>query len=940
MSLDINWIILIVVFTALVIEVLTAVAYVFENCWSFDKPSKAFQEFVPDAYTDARTAVTGTDSKQHLDAVQGILGPLSPLSGQRFRPPPPTTSAKSKSTPGYDLFVASVGRISSWMFTLLAMATKPKYDAGSLEVKPKVRIDATTEESLSTRRLGLREVVPNRIGSSGATVFQKAKAQTPVNTLANVSLPTFIARNGVTSVTTALPAATKVLDVPAVVKSHTPAHRSSTPGVPTWASASRRARPLVVSEYRGDNCAQASLDPFKKSNTTQLATHSVPIVPTTGTEQKISSASTTTSPLKASYPPIAVVWDAEVSPEVKKFYQDPESAKTISSPKPQTRTAHESCSTPTFTPSTEPASVIPVKRRLRAVSTRSERPTKRRRFVCPKDQDPPLPNPTSKPVDVSPTNSDSHTTQEPHFIPVTPEGPSLPIRLVPAKRRAPTRFTHLEIPQTKRRRINPSKIDELPTLLPLDGVASRQLPLSLISHRGSVLPTIPTGHDLSLLPDQDLCLSEQITHQDPSILATDLLSHLMEPTRGETKRTRTPIPTSDQSKSLATVASDPMIDTSMSSSGKPGAPSRVCLRAHVKCQVIDGEESNDLKMAVLDATATPDITMSSSTADTSISSVLLAPTSPVTTENAETLGTMEKVLDSRSLADEEDVEMDPDSLMDDGIHSGSMRQHRMPDANDQLETTRAIGGTVLMEETSAGVAPEETMGDADQEGAPEPTEEDGSALAETAGAPQQVSSLAETFAGMQVGSAPENGGSDEPDLETEHPGEQVTATEATIIHQEQEPEPVTGLGAMQVAGAEGEVDGHSETPSAPVTVPAEPVADLAQSLAGMQVGAEVAEPTALDPPHPTVGPEEYVEDPFDELIQALVVTHLPAPVIMPYESESTEIGVSDTVSGPTGSDFISLGFEDDEEEGESEGEEDEQALMDAAAAAIAWISGF
>ncbi|CAE6496614.1 unnamed protein product, partial [Rhizoctonia solani] len=52
---------------------------------------------------------------------------------------------------------------------------------------------------------------------------------------------------------------------------------------------------------------------------------------------------------------------------------------------------------------------------------------------------------------------------------------------------------------------------------------------------------------------------------------------------------------------------------------------------------------------------------------------------------------------------------------------------------------------------------------------------------------------------------------------------------------------------------------------------------------------------------------------------------------------STEIGVTDMISGATGSDFISLGLADEEEE-ESQDEE-EQALMDAAAAAAAWISG-
>ncbi|EUC55884.1 hypothetical protein RSOL_142950 [Rhizoctonia solani AG-3 Rhs1AP] len=105
----------------------------------------------------------------------------------------------------------------------------------------------------------------------------------------------------------------------------------------------------------------------------------------------------------------------------------------------------------------------------------------------------------------------------------------------------------------------------------------------------------------------------------------------------------------------------------------------------------------------------------------------------------------------------------------------------------------------------------------------------------------------------------------------------------------------------------------------------------------MQVSPLTIDPPSLDLPRSLVDPEEYVENPFDELIQALVATHLPAPLIVPYEPESTEIGVTDVISGATGSDFISLGLADEEEE-ESEDEE-EQALIDAAAAAAAWISG-
>ncbi|CAE6448163.1 unnamed protein product, partial [Rhizoctonia solani] len=470
----------------------------------------------------------------------------------------------------------------------------------------------------------------------------------------------------------------------------------------------------------------------------------------------------------------------------------------------------------------------------------------------------------------------------------------------------------------------------------------------------------------------NICSGDQPTRNNPPIRASDLISHLVELTRGTAKPTRTLAPTSNESNPPVTVALSPMMGTKMSSSGKPGAPSRVSLRAPVMSRANVGEASTDVDMTALDAMATPEVSMSSPTPDTSISSTGSALTSPMAVECMEGPETTAKVADDCRLANE-DVEMDPDSLMDDAIRSGPIqRQDWIPTTSDQSATTkvRLIDEDIVpMETTSAGVAPEESMDTADQ-GEQEPTtEEPASVFAGPVGDQQQVSGLVETFADMQVRSGASDEPSGEPDPEAKRVGEDVTVTGAAIVRQEPVLEPVTRLaqilgamqftvvedkteahpevvsplrlaqilGAMQFTVVEDKTEAHPEVPNRSATVPAEPVADLAQTLAGMQVSPLAVDPPSLDLPRPLVDPEEYVENPFDELIQALVATHLPAPLIVPYEPESTEIGVTDVISGATGSDFISLGLADEEEE-ESEDEE-EQALIDAAAAAAAWISG-
>ncbi|KDN38287.1 hypothetical protein RSAG8_09586, partial [Rhizoctonia solani AG-8 WAC10335] len=146
MSLDINWVIIIVVFTALVIEVLTVVAYVFENCWTFDTPrtntyrdSNAPRGYVSSAYTDVWAAnVIGTVEKNHSDTVQRTINPLIPSPGQKPRPPLRTRPANLQSTPDDGPFSRFVAVKSSWMSALVSRTTaleKPKHDAGSLKTR-------------------------------------------------------------------------------------------------------------------------------------------------------------------------------------------------------------------------------------------------------------------------------------------------------------------------------------------------------------------------------------------------------------------------------------------------------------------------------------------------------------------------------------------------------------------------------------------------------------------------------------------------------------------------------------------------------------------------------------------------------------------------------------------------------------------------------------
>ncbi|CAE6521629.1 unnamed protein product [Rhizoctonia solani] len=520
--------------------------------------------------------------------------------------------------------------------------------------------------------------------------------------------------------------------------------------------------------------------------------------------------------------------------------------------------------------------------------------------------------------------SNTQIFKEPYFTSV-PASPTPPKSIIPAKRHSPVKSG--ESFRTKRRRTVQAKADESYTSFLSTDLANFRTPsLSPPQRQPIHPPNMPAINSLPPLSEPTFCSNNQSTSQSPPSQTSDLITHLVELTRGQTKRARTPTP--DQSNSLVTSALGTKIDTSMSSSGKPGAPPRVCSSAPVVSRASIGGGSNDVNMDVLNAMSIPDVTMSSSTADSFTSSTYSPPVSRMDLGPVEVLETLAKTPETYSLDGEQDVEMDPDSFMDDGSCSGFIQRHMATANNSPVTTLAIVKDNTPIVEGSAEVTPEEVMEDlvnrgdrGVQEDLQEPvTEDHTNAPIGPPEEPQRLANLVQTFADMQVGSVAEEGGLDQPNLETE-------PTAATTL-QTPGSEPVRGLAQalsdLQVASADGETGVHYGVVNALTTLDSEHVVNLAQSLADMQVGttasAEVTESTTPDPSH-LVPLEEYVEDPLDALIQGLVTTHLPAPVIVPYESESTHIGVDNTVAGSTGSDFISLGLGDDEEEEESEDEE-------------------
>ncbi|CAE6445025.1 unnamed protein product [Rhizoctonia solani] len=528
------------------------------------------------------------------------------------------------------------------------------------------------------------------------------------------------------------------------------------------------------------------------------------------------------------------------------------------------------------------------------------------------------------------TEFNTHTFKGPHFTSV-PASPTPPKSIIPAKRRSPVKSS--ESFQTKRRRTFQAEADESYTSFPSTDLANFRTPsLSPPQKQPIHPPNMRAINSLPLFSEPTFCSSSQSTSQSPPSQACDLITHLIELTRGRTEIATTPTP--DQSNSLVISALGPKIGTSMSSSGKPGAPPRACSSAQVVSRASIGEGSNDVNMDVLNAMFIPDVTMSSSTANSSASSTYSPFVSRMDLGPVEVLETMAKTPEIYSLDGEQDVEMDPDSLMDDGSRSGFIQRH-MATANNALVTTLAIvKDTTPIVEGSAEVMPEEVMEDlvnqggrGVQEDVQEPvTEDHTNAPIGPDEEPQRLANLVQTFADMQVGSVAEEGTLDQSSLEMEPTGEHGASTQAATTLQTLESEPVIGraqaLSDLQVGSADGETGMHYGVVGQPNTFVYEPdILTRPDMQVGTAASTEVTESTTPDPSH-SVPLEEYVEDPLDALIQGLVTTHLPAPIIVPYEPESTNIGVDNTVAGSTGSDFISLGFGDDEGEEESEGEEE------------------
>ncbi|KEP45215.1 putative transmembrane protein, partial [Rhizoctonia solani 123E] len=357
MSLDINWIILIAVFTALVIEVLAAVAYVFENCWTFDTPrtrtfhgDKAIRDFVPDVYTAVWTSeVIGVDKKQS-GAIQGRVDPLAPSFGQKHRPSPRTGPTNRKLTPDNGPLIRVAARISSWM-TALASRTiatvKPMRD-GNIEtqspshtkVEPTVGTCTTTDSSLTSQRHHPQGAMLGLACSSGVVAFQGIKAQTSTYMSTSIS-PAGDARLLVTQ---------KVLKVSAVEGLHVPGYQSLTvsrnagalgstltivqPTVRVSAGAINRAGSLAAIGGRRGNCTRAPSKPPKKPyHPTHLFKVGAKEVP-----RGLKDAA-------------AIFGPAQLA---------------IAHLEPEALPAQKSHPAPVFTPGTEPVPIIPAKRRLRA----------------------------------------------------------------------------------------------------------------------------------------------------------------------------------------------------------------------------------------------------------------------------------------------------------------------------------------------------------------------------------------------------------------------------------------------------------------------------------------------------------------------------------------------------------------------------------------------
>ncbi|CAE6459316.1 unnamed protein product [Rhizoctonia solani] len=518
----------------------------------------------------------------------------------------------------------------------------------------------------------------------------------------------------------------------------------------------------------------------------------------------------------------------------------------------------------------------------------------------------------------------------PSLSPIQSHSSSLPRPTVPAKRRVLANFDQAS--QTKRKRIvGPAQTTPSPPQS--HSTSPLTAPCPLLEQQGPTHTVSVSSTNGPSSSNPSPHISNEIKSEDLPSQASDLINRLAELTRG---RTKTSAFIFDKSNTPSTNVQGLLRDASKSSSGKPGRPARVSCGPALPRNTVE-EESSNVDMIVLEATA--DATMVSLEFDRSTSSW---PAPSITSGTSEVLG-ME--VEAHSVGSE-DVDMDPDLLMD-GARSGLIQsQDWIANTEDQAVTTEfdpTTGYPTPMEETYVPDEPTEDADDSmdqeDQESVPagvEPTME----FIGPTDPPQLIASLAQTFADMQVENADTNEARHQPGPEIGSMNEPRTTNQDVVSTQL--PEPVTGLtqsmGGMQVSSAHGELEGQPETPNEP---PTERVTDLARSLAGMQVGApvdlEASQPTALDSMQPTTGPE-YTEDPLEELIQGLITTHLPTIEVVPYEPEATNIGVNNTVAGSTGSDFISLCIDDDDDEGSNSEGEDGRTLMDAAAAAVAWIS--
>ncbi|CCO37095.1 hypothetical protein BN14_11246 [Rhizoctonia solani AG-1 IB] len=1003
MSLDINTLIILIVSVAFILEVLTVAVYILQNGWVFNKPSDVLRKFVPDAYNNTLASEDFNATKKPLsERVPDIVNLFRSMPEWKLRSP-------FKFKPGNSRLIFTsnpFSKMGAWFFSfMLTLVSKTGISEHTAQApRPQVPeftktksiplTDTMRENDSATRRLKLKAspFLPSDF------TLQGAKAQTLPSVSKSVSFGSTSTSNRISNQVRALANAS------AQVKGE---GGLSSSGPPTELRASAQVtcgRTLSVATTSHNNNSRHKFTSTLVSKSLIKAARSIldKRLPTVAEAKEVHQAVPkylrdvsvkTSTPVVRSKPvhsarrfdfgptlvplasPIVPLkrrlragankvarptkrrrisgpGDDMIVPLLNKTATDPKvkipadtlllfdctnSSASITIPSPSLILPEDSTPATSTSNLNAPPSLGPKRKRAKLGITEAHEDT---------FEDQTTTNDKVLPEVVPETLYQQYKQVSPSPSHIQPHSLSPPESIVPAKRPVPATFGQAS--RTKRTCIvGPVQTTSIqlpphdtftPTTLRPHSSQQGPAPTFILPSTSNASPSGPS-----------ICTGQKATVQDLPTHAPHLRTCPAESTRGHSPTTTSLF---DQTKAPLAGMQNLLTDASKSSSRKPGAPAR----ASSWGSVTPGRgEPRDVEMVVLDVVATPDDTMGMFKLGRSAGSKGLSsmnPTAYRTNEDLEMEMEMEaEVVETPSIA-AEDVDMDPDLLMDDEPHSGSvLGQGQLATMEDHPMAMEAVLGlenpAPLDDMDTAAISDEptedaeESMIQEDEGSAPAMVEdmaEPNGSLVGLTTPPQSPAGLAQIFAEMQVGHSSTSGVPDQPGPEMDSVNEPRAADLEAAPTQSSAPvtELIQSMGGMQVSSPHGE-------PNESLAAPTGQATDLVQSLAGMRVGSpvepEASQPAALDSTATTTGPEEYAEDPFEELIQGLITTHLPAPEVIPYEPEATNIGVSSMVAGSTGTDFISLDLEDDEGESDSEGEEDEQALMDAAAAAAAWVSG-